>query len=141
MICTKFKQHKYEHSGSFIHIYIYNAYLNSNGCLCIHARVYQKNHRSDTFKIMSQPCDWVQNCRHCARLLQNEDLSFFQWPLRGALFPLKGLGILTRRETSKLKHKLVLLCRRYRPKIVAVTCCALITCEVFVSLEITSVEQ
>lgn len=68
MIRTESKQHEYEHLGSFIHIYIYNAYLNSNGCLCMHARFYQKNDRSDTFKIMSQPCDWVQNCRHCARL-------------------------------------------------------------------------
>lgn len=73
--------------------------------------------------------------------LQNEDLSFFQWPLRGALFPLKGLGIMNRQETRKLKQKVVLLCRRYRQKNFAVTYCALITCEVFVSLEITSAEQ
>lgn len=72
--------------------------------------------------------------------LQDEDLSFFQWPLRGALFPLKGLEIMKRWETGKLKHKVVLLSRRHRPDIV-VTCHALIICKVFVSLEITSVEQ
>lgn len=56
--------------------------------------------------------------------LQNEDLSFFQWPLRGALFPLKGLGIMNRQETRKLKQKVVLLCRRYRQK----NCCCYLLC-------------
>lgn len=101
--------------------------------------------RKMTGQILSRSChNLVTGYRIAGTVqgfLQNEDLTFFQWPLRGALFPLKGLEIMNRQETSKLKHKVVLLCRRYRPKIVAVTCCALIICKVFVSLEISSVEQ
>lgn len=37
--------------------------------------------------------------------LQNEHLPFFQWPLRGALFPLKALGIVNRWDTSELKQR------------------------------------
>lgn len=100
--------------------------------------------RKMTGQILSRSCqNLVTGYRIAGTVqgfLQNEDLSFFQWPLRGALFPPKGLGIMNRQETSKLKHRVV-LCRRYRPKIIAVTCCALIICKVFVSLEITSVEQ
>lgn len=58
-------------------------------------------------QILSRPCHNLLTGNRIAgtvqSFLQNESLSFFQWPLRRALFPLKGLGIMNRQETRQIK--------------------------------------
>lgn len=97
--------------------YIYKMYLNTNGCLCLHASVRQKNERSDNFKLECHNTLWLQTeLQALHKVFCRMKTSVFSVATERSSVSIKSLGSMNRGR--QVNQKVVLLSSGYIPKIV-----------------------